>query len=113
MQARAARRTRAHYGSDGTEPRAPRPPPPLSSIYVSIILFKLYGPLPATGAGTARAPPPSLISDWWFLAEVSTLPTTTPLPLPYTPATAVPPLIPPPPRARKLCRWCEWRSCSA
>ena len=56
---------------------AAAPPPPL---------YKLYGPLPATGAGTARAPPPSLISDWWFLAEVSTLPTTTPLPLPYTPA---------------------------
>jgi hypothetical protein len=58
MQARAARRTRAHYGSDGTEPRAPRPPPPLSSRYtLSILYYKLYGPLPATGAGTARAPP--------------------------------------------------------
>ena len=80
MQARAARRSDAVPSPAGP----PRP-------------SKLYGPLPATGAGTARAPPPSLISDWWFLAEVSTLPTTTPLPLPYTPATAVPP----PPRARK------------
>ena len=96
MQARAARRTRAAFTVlmvVGTEPRAP-PPAPLPLVYISSIV---WGPLPATGAGTARAPPPSLISDWWFLAEVSTLPTTTPLPLPYTPATAVPP----PPRARK------------